>query len=323
MGIKLRFLNVASSLKNKRLLRKETKNWYKYELKYSSTFHRDEKTTLSWLLIKSHIIEKGITMPNRRLGFGYDRVRQLIVKCKQVVCLYSTESVELQSTINVLEEYLLLHKREQFILPDDIEKGIEELLKYKSIDTKKCYEITRDLFFSDSKDFLEFAHQRHSVRWYSDEPIDKAKLIKAIQLAQTAPSACNRQSTKVYVVDSEEKKQEVLKLQTGNRGFGDRADKILLLTADMRCWAMKERSSAYLDTGIFAMNLLYSLQYYHICACTLNAHLSKQRRDSLRNIVGYSQAEMPVVFILIGNAPDKFMIPGSQRLPVNEIFKFV
>lgn len=323
MGIKSRIARARQYHKLKASLRKETKKWNQFELKYSSSLLKDEKTSLSWLMIKTHIIEKGITMPERRMGFGYDRIRPLIRKCKQVIKLYSNRPQEVQATINVLEEYLSLHQQAQFALPDDIENGIKDLLEYKLVDTAKCFWSDRESFFGKVENFPEFAHQRHSVRWYSDKPVDKQLLVKAIELAQTAPSACNRQSTKVYVVENEEKKQQVLSLQNGNRGFGHKADKILLLTSDMRYWAAKERTSGFLDVGIFTMNLLYALHYYKICACTLNAHLSYEQREALKITVGYSDAEIPVVFILIGNAPDKFMIAGSQRLDVESVYHFV
>ena len=52
--------------------------WYKHDLKYSSTTYSDERGDLAKLIINSHVLEKGITMPGRRLGFGYERVRTII-----------------------------------------------------------------------------------------------------------------------------------------------------------------------------------------------------------------------------------------------------
>ena len=85
----------------------------------------------------------------------------------------------------------------------------------------------------------------------------------------------------------------------------------------------ENRTSAFLDAGIFTMNLLYALHYYGICACTLNAHLSIKKQKKLRNIVGYSESEIPAVFISIGHAPEKLMITGSQRVKKDAIYKIV
>lgn len=297
--------------------------WFWMELTNCSIIP-NEKSELANLMIKSHVLEKGITMPNRRLGFGYDRVRALITWTNEAIKKYSSNRIEIQTTLNVLDQYFQIHKTADFQLPIDIDSGITQLLKHKTIETNACFETNSVNYFSKTKDFREFAFQRHSVRWYDKKnKIDKATILEAIQLAQTAPSACNRQSTKVYVVEDEEKKQKILELQNGNRGFGCAADKIILLTTDMRYWFYRERTFAFLDAGIFCMNLLYALHYYRIGACTLNAHLYKRQRKVLQNLIGYDNAEIPVVFIAIGNVPEKFKVCGSQRIETKQMYKFV
>ena len=305
-------------------LAKETIYRFYSNLKNSqSVLAEDEKSMLSWLLIKSHIIEKGLTMPNMKLGFGFDRIRELVNNTRRTIECFSNEHIEVQIAINDLEQYLLLHQEKHFVLPCDISEGIRSLLKYKTSETEKCFYESRTDFFKHTQDFKMFAYQRHSVRWYSQESIPSETIKKSILLAQRAPSACNRQSIKVYVVSSDDKKKQILNLQTGNRGFGYMADKILLITSDERCWTWREEAMGYIDAGIFTMNLLYALHYYEICACTLNAIMSIDNRKLLRNICGYSKTEIPMVFIAIGRAPDKFMIPGSQRIHVDDICQFV
>lgn len=293
------------------------------DLWYSSTVKRGQKENLAALMIANHTLEKGITMPKSRLGFGYEKVRGVISKCRQYIKDYSPNHIEIQCAIDILQQYYDLHIENHFVLPDDIVIGIQELMRNKLYDTKLCYETTKSEYFAITDNFKDFAHSRHSVRWYSDEKIPEESLINAIQLAQTAPSACNRQEIKVYVITSEGKKGEILKLHRGHTGWGHRADKILLITADMGFWKCENRTSAFLDAGIFTMNMLYALHYYGICACTLNAHLSVKKQKKLRNIVGYSESEIPAVFISIGKAPDKFMVTGSQRLRKEVIYKMV
>ncbi len=296
--------------------------WFYYDIFHSSLIPSKE-SDLANLTITSHVLEKGITMPKMRLGFGYDRVRDVLKRCSSAITNYSENHIEIQSAINDLEQYLLVHENQNFSLPSDIKEGIAKMLNYKHIDTAKCFKIKREDYFANVCNFEDFANQRHSVRWYSEDKIENDVLIKAIQMAQTAPSACNRQSTKVYILGTDKRKEEILKLQTGNRGFGFMADKIILLTADMNFWNYKQRTSAFLDSGVFLQNLLYSLHYYKICACTLNAHLSLKKRKQLREIVNYHKSEIPVVFILTGKAPEEFMIAGSQRVYSNQISIFV
>ena len=274
-------------------------------------------------MVMSHVLEKGITMPNRRLGFGKERVKELIVFLNEVIQLHGEDHVEIQSALKDLEQYKNIHDECNFSLSPEISQGIEKLLLHKAYNTKECFETTSEQYFKQCDNFCDFAKQRHSVRWYSEEPVQLEKIIKAIELSQTAPSACNRQGVKTYIISTNDKKEKVLDIQNGNRGWGHLADKILLVTADMKCWSPLTRTSAFIDAGIFVQNLLYSLHYYKILACTLNAHLDKKDRKRLREIVEYTASEIPVVFISIGNAPDKFMIAGSQRLNTEEIYKVI
>ena len=318
-----RVLEILRATKHFFPLLAETLYWTWENLWHSATVKRNQNENLAELMVANHVLEKGITMPGRRLGFGYERVRGIIDRCRRYIREYTANHVEIQSAIDILNQYYKIHADEKFTLPGDIVAGIQELSKHKIYDTNHCFETTKEEYFASTDNFKDFAHSRHSVRWYSDEKIPDGPIINAIHLAQTAPSACNRQGIRVYIITSQDKKEEVLKMQNGNRGFGHKADRLLLITADMGYWKCNQKTSAFLDAGIFTMNLLYALHYYKICACTLNAHLTIKKKKLLKKIVGYSESEHPVVFISIGNAPEKFMITGSQRIERELIYKMV
>ena len=294
-----------------------------HSLLYSYSTLRDEVGDMAELLVAGHVLEKGITMPNRRLGFGYERVRGLIAKCRKNIAKYGPNHVEIQSAISDLEQYYLIHQQNQYLLPSDIVDGIHEMLKYKRYETRQCFSSTPVDYFKKTNEFEEFSRQRHSLRWFSNEELNDEDILKAIRLAQTAPSACNRQSCKLYVVKDADKKQAILRLQNGNRGFGCLADRIILVTSDMRSWNCRYPTAPYVDAGIFTMNLLYAFHYYKIGACTLNAHLTWFAKRKLKKIVGYSEPEIPVLFIAIGNVPPEFMVNGSQRVETSDIYRML
>lgn len=143
--------------------------------------------------------------------------------------------------------------------------------------------------------------------------------MEAIRLAQTAPSACNRQATRVKIISSEKGKKLCQSLQHGNRGFGDKADKWLLVTTELGDWAHNQVEMGYIDAGIFTMNLLYALHYYGFVACTLNAHLEVSQRKELYKGLGIPESELPAAFIVIGNPAKSFMVPKSSRLSLDDI----
>lgn len=54
------------------------------------------------------------------------------------------------------------------------------------------------------KNFVELINKRQSCRQYSNKKVEKEKLIKCIEAARIAPSACNSQPWHFVVVNNEE-----------------------------------------------------------------------------------------------------------------------
>ena len=53
-------------------------------------------------------------------------------------------------------------------------------------------------------DFMTLAKSRYSVRSYQSRPVEQEKIEKILEAARIAPTACNNQPQKIYVVTSEE-----------------------------------------------------------------------------------------------------------------------
>lgn len=53
--------------------------------------------------------------------------------------------------------------------------------------------------------FLELAKERYSVRSFKKDPIEREKLEAIIEAGRVAPTACNNQPQKIYIVKSEDK----------------------------------------------------------------------------------------------------------------------
>lgn len=294
--------------------------WLKRSVKYSMLY-RGEEYLANRLFIMGHSVEKGITMPNRRYGFGYGVVRLLISLCNEYQTKYGTEKDAFQIALDDLREYLQIHKEASFELPKDIEGGITKLMTFKTGVNVDCKSVTKEEFFAYT-DFASFAHSRHTSRWFSDEEISDETIRSVIELANTAPSACNRQSVRVKCV-SGDKKNEILGMQNGNRGFGDHINKLLVVTFLQPFWEYDIQSAGYLDAGIYTMNILYALHYHQLCACTLNAHLEVKNISKVQQILNLSPLEVPTVFIDIGKPLEKMMIAKSERIGIDNVLSFV
>ena len=53
-------------------------------------------------------------------------------------------------------------------------------------------------------DFLEVIEKRHSVRKYSDKPVERELLDAIVNLAQTAPSSRNSHSSSFVIVEDKD-----------------------------------------------------------------------------------------------------------------------
>lgn len=61
-------------------------------------------------------------------------------------------------------------------------------------------------------EFLELAKERYAVRAYKDTPVEDEKIAMILEAAKLAPTACNNQPQKIYVVKSEEMRRALAEI---------------------------------------------------------------------------------------------------------------
>ena len=115
-----------------------------------------------------------------------------------------------------------------------------------------------------------------------------------------------------------------LSFQTGNRGYGHKINKLLIVTSDMYLFeGPKERNQAFTDGGMFSMSLLYALHSLKIGAVTLNWAYDKKQNSSLHNLGVIPENEKVIVFIGIGFPPAEFRVATSIRRDIEDIVNIV
>jgi nitroreductase len=111
-------------------------------------------------------------------------------------------------------------------------------------------------------DFIELANLRRSTRDYSDRVVDRDKIMRCVEAARMAPSACNSQPWHFIVVDDPELKDMVasatLLMGTGLNSFVKGAPVIVAVineNANMRSKVggfIKGKNFDLIDIGIAA-----------------------------------------------------------------------
>lgn len=285
--------------------------------KYSDTvLLKKEKEIIGNIVKHYHVIEKGLTMPKPRLGFGQGKVRRVIFECNRYIDLYGTNEFQLKYAISVVKEYKLFHDSYRYKLDDITINRIDHILeKFPTIKESNQKEFTKDIFFANiHSSFMDFSKSRHSVRNYCEEDISIATLESALAIANNAPSACNRQCWRTHIFTDKEIINTILNIQGGNRGFGHLTNKLIIITAELSVFAhVFERNQAFVDGGIYTMNLLYSLHYNKIAACTLNCSVNPKRDKLLHKVCDIDRSEVFIAMLSCGIPAYEFKVPSSPR----------
>ena len=136
---------------------------------------------LSTLIASYHIVEKGLSMPNRRLGFGKEAVMALSAKCSLYAQKYGDNNDQFRYAISILKEYDDLHKQYNFTLDVDLQKSISDLIEKYNIPAARQNQMTKDEFFAYTESsFDKFSVSRHSTRHFGGS-IETAKIIEYIK----------------------------------------------------------------------------------------------------------------------------------------------
>lgn len=293
-------------------------------LKHSNILSKDTQLKCIGKIVHIyHVIEKGLTMPSMRPGFGKGKMLQLIDECLNYQTKFDTNNSQFLHALGVIEEYKRVHSEINFTIDKELQSKINFLLeKVKEVPYVEQIVTTNDIYFSSyNAPFNKFSESRHSVRNYKGK-IELAQINKAIELAQNAPSACNRQPSRVHIVENKELITSIFKIQDGNRGFGHLADKVIIVTSDLSAYqGGNERNLAYVDGGMYAMNLLYALHFNKIAACPLNWATIPSDDLKLREVVAIPNSEVVILIIACGNAPNEFKLAASKRNDYKKVTK--
>ena len=282
----------------------------------------DEKVKRD-LTLAYHIVEKGLTMPVPRPGFG----KPVVISLVNTVLKYQKmnlpqDEMEFRQSVSVLKEYKEFHEHINFSLDTDVAEklGLLENL-FNSIEGLKQLKLSRDEYFRNAgKPFDLFCRSRYSARNYTNQEIPLSVLYRCIDLAQKSPSFCNRQPTRVHIVKSPEKKTRILEIQNGNRGFGHLAETLLVISSVISTTKdIHERNENHLNGGMFIMTLLNALHFNRIGACSLNWSVTNDKDMKLRNILNIPENEVLIMIISCGYVPDEFSIASSPRKNAKEI----
>lgn len=313
-------------LKSQILLQKnylnEAYSFWKLTVKYNASNHTDDDIQkMQYTLSReTHTIEKGMSMRNPRKGFGQQKVKNLITRLRKYVKLYLYEdSVFLDYPLSTIQTYIDYTLSTGVDIPD-IQKNFSFLLQ-EAGKTNVCgkagvEKVTKKSILDKcNKDFESLLYSRHSIRYFSDTPVGDDIINKALELAQRTPSACNRQGWLTHVFRAP-KSIDLVKWQGGSRGFEDEIKCAILVTANLKAFLNHEVHQAYIDGGLYAMNLINALHSLGVGTIPLSCGFMEKQISQLSRF-DIPENEVPIVIIGVGNYLDCFNVAVSERKDIS------
>lgn len=295
-------------------------------VRYSGTFGMtNNRSSRRANLVKYyHTIEKGLALPAPRPGFGRLMNQDL---CANLRAELSAGNIgeDVQFAIDAVAGYYAFNRAKGTENPPWIAETLA-LAAFHGIEPKG--QPTKEGTVrtgATPDDRLNFILTRHSVRHFAPDPVDDAVLAAAARAAQAAPCVCNRQASKVYFVKDPNLKARMLKCQNGNRGFGDASPVVALVTVDLSAFLdPSERYQAWIDGGLFTMNLLLGLHAQDYGACCLNWSALPARDKALRALGIIPPNETVITMVAIGKLRlESYLVARSERRSLDEVMRIL
>lgn len=324
-------LDYLRQLKRELLLQKsylsEAYHFWRLTVKYNASHHTDDDIQkMQYTLSReTHTIEKGMSMRNPRKGFGQQKVTNLIKRLGIYCDRYLVQDKNfLEYPLSTIKNYIDYSHKTGVDIPQ-IESSFDSLLSKTGFDSISgeagiMPETKENILSNCNKDFESLLYSRHSIRYFSDEPVSDEKINNALELAQRTPSACNRQGWLTHVYRAP-KSIELIKWQGGCRGFEDEIKCAILVTANLKAFLSYEVHQSYVDGGLYAMNLINALHSLGLGTIPLSTAFDFKKLEYLKAF-GIPTNEIPILIIGVGEMTDAFYVAVSKRKKISKTNTF-
>jgi nitroreductase len=172
--------------------------------------------------------------------------------------------------------------------------------------------------------FLDLVNKRYSVRNYKTEPIPQEKIVRCIEAARLAPSACNSQPWKFIIVDEPELVNELAKAAFEGlldfNHFAFKAPVLALIVSERENLSakfgsiVKKKNFSQMDTGIAAEHFCLQAAEVGLGTCIIGWFNEKK----VKKILSIPTLKRVELVITVGFSADE-KIPLKKRKSMDEI----
>lgn len=298
------------------------------------TLFRGKKFRLTYvesrMLVVAHSLEKGLSMKVVKTGFGVKKAMNLCFYINKYMKANPTSTAFcLIESIGILKAYQDYQKQVDYNLKD-LNCKIDAIINAMSVEQKKALNnyrygiisLTRDFFEKgNTLNYEEFVKSRRSTRQYSVKQVDENTILKAVEITNNAPSACNRQPCRVYVVLGEDNASKVSQLLS-DKSFTKDVKNFAFVTCDRAYFAGDEHYQWYVNGGIYLTNFVNALHSVGIGSCIMQWFAFNKNEKKIKKLLGIKNTEAIIASVSMGYYPDELTCICAQRMPAKETVIF-
>lgn len=270
-------------------------------------------------VIQTHTVEKGLALSQPRPLFGRQKITEILSMLRRYD--RGGSLFPLGMAHGALADYSAFNREQG--LADPLLDQIETELGSADPSTRTggVKFLHRDAPPTSPADLAQFLTSRSSCRMFAPDILSEDIVRRAVTLAQSSPSQCNRQATKAHYYNDPGKIAALLKLQGGSAGFSDSVRNLFVVTSDITAWGgPQQRNQLYVDGGLFSMMLMLAFHSQGIASCPLNLAVTNGVERKIKAEGNIPANERVIMMIAVGHAVDGGLKAAkSPRRPVDEV----
>lgn len=276
------------------------------------------------LLIETHTIEKALSLPNPRPLFGKQKITSLIKMAERYDITFSPFPIQMLG--GALKEYLSFHESQQIVeapILDHVRGFFKRHPDTEKLELMGGTKNVTDVYEADQpRDYaIHFLKSRYSCRRFDSTPLGPELIQKIVSTAQSAPSQCNRQTSRVHYYSDPKKIDALLKLQAGSNGFREDLGNLFVVTSELTGWGgAGQRNQVFVDGALFSMFLMLVCHAHGVASCPLNLAKTNADEKKIKLAGDIPARERLIMMIGIGKTSGKLILAArSPRLPLERV----
>ena len=210
------------------------------------------------VLLLSHALEKGLIYNEPKPNWGIAKANSLFDKIEYLLNNNMTPtSFEIIEGLSVLEIYSIKNKQVQ--LSNKVLSLRKKYLIFDIYPAGRIEKTSSELFnYNDAESFIR---SRRSVRFFTDRLVDENKILQAIDIANSTPSACNRQPCKVYYSIDTDTISEMGNFFLTAYRFETGIPQLLVVTSSLSLFSSDEYLQPLVNGGMFLIYCWHFIQW--------------------------------------------------------------